>query len=131
MTLRSLIIATSVLVLLGTALPVLAQGLPVLNVASEAGGNRYSVTLELVVLMTLLTLLPTLLLMMTPFVRVIIVFSLLRQALGTGQTPPNQVLVGLALFLSFFIMAPVLQKVYDDAAVPYLEGRLQIGRAHV
>jgi len=124
MTLRSLIIATSVLVLLGTALPVLAQGLPVLNVASEAGGNRYSVTLELVVLMTLLTLLPTLLLMMTPFVRVIIVFSLLRQALGTGQTPPNQVLVGLALFLSFFIMAPVLQKVYDDAAVPYLEGRL-------
>jgi flagellar biosynthetic protein FliP len=126
---RCTIIAAVGLALMAAAVPAFAQGLPVLNVTAEAGGNRYSVTLELVVLMTLLTLLPTLLLMMTPFVRIIIVFSLLRQALGTGQTPPNQVLVGLALFLSFFIMAPVLQKVYDEAAVPYMEGRLPAGQA--
>ena len=86
-----------------------AQGLPLVSAIDNAGqSTRYSASIELVALMTLLTVLPSLLLMMTPFVRIIIVMSLLRQALGTGQTPPNQVLVGLALFLTFFIMAPVL-----------------------
>ena len=69
--------------------------------------------------MTVLTLLPSLLLMMTSFVRIIIVMSLLRQALGTAQTPPNQVLLGLALFLTIFIMMPVFSAVYDDAITPY------------
>ena len=90
------------LILLALALlplEVLAQGMPIINAMGEAGqSTRYSVTIELVALMTLLTVLPSLLLMMTPFVRIIIVMSLLRQALGTGQTPPNQILVGLALF---------------------------------
>jgi len=79
--------------------------------------------------MTLLTVLPSLLLMMTPFVRIIIVMSLLRQALGTGQTPPNQVLVGLALFLTFFIMAPVLDNVYEKAITPYLSNTLSFEKA--
>ena len=69
--------------------------------------------------------------MMTSFVRIIIVFSLLRQALGTAQTPPNQVLVGLALFLSLFIMAPVLSSVYDDAITPYLEEKITFESALV
>ena len=103
----------------------LAQGVPVISVVGEAGqSTRYSVTIELVALMTLLTFLPSLLLMMTPFVRIIIVMSLLRQALGVGQTPPNQVLIGLALFLTFFIMAPVLTTVYDQAVTPYLGNKL-------
>ena len=82
------------------ALPVLAQaqGIPMVNVSGGAKGTQYSLTLQVLALMTSLTLLPSFLLMMTSFVRIIIVMSLLRQALGTGQTPPNQVLVGLALF---------------------------------
>ena len=101
----------------------LAQGLPMVTVNSGKGGQQYSLTLQLLGLMTVLTLLPSLLLMMTSFVRIIIVLSILRQALGTGQTPPNTVLVGLALFLTFFIMTPVFDDVYANA--------IEIGRAHV
>ena len=75
--------------------------------------------LQLLGLMTVLTLLPSILLMMTSFTRIIIVLSLLRQALGTAQTPPNQILLGIALFLTIFIMAPVFTQVYDDAIDPY------------
>ena len=95
-----------------------AQGLPLVSAIDNAGqSTRYSASLELVALMTLLTVLPSLLLMMTPFVRIIIVMSLLRQALGTGQTPPNQVLVGLALFnhavaCASALHAPVAQGVF-------------------
>jgi flagellar biosynthetic protein FliP len=103
----------------------MAQGLPAVNVE----GSRYSLTLELLALMTALTLLPSLLLMMTSFVRIIIVMSLLRTALGTAQTPPNQVLVGLALFLTFFIMAPVLTQVYETALLPYLQQQLPFDKA--
>ena len=107
-----------------------AQGLPLVSAIDNAGqSTRYSASLELVALMTLLTVLPSLLLMMTPFVRIIIVMSLLRQALGTGQTPPNQVLVGLALFLTFFIMAPVLENVYEKAITPYLSNTLSFEKA--
>ena len=107
-----------------------AQGLPLVSAIDNAGqSTRYSASIELVALMTLLTVLPSLLLMMTPFVRIIIVMSLLRQALGTGQTPPNQVLVGLALFLTFFIMAPVLDNVYEKAITPYLSNTLSFEKA--
>jgi flagellar biosynthetic protein FliP len=103
--------------------PTFAQvGLPIVNMVDDGnGGEKYSLTLQLIALMTVLTLLPSLLLMMTSFVRIIIVMSLLRQALGTAQTPPNQVLVGLALFLTLFIMSPVISSVYDDAVTPYFE----------
>ena len=97
-------------------------GLPIINMIDDGSGEtKYSLTLQLLALMTLLTLLPSLLLMMTSFVRIIIVMSLLRQALGTAQTPPNQVLVGISLFLTIFIMSPVLTSVYDQAITPYFE----------
>ena len=96
------------------------SGLPIINMIDDGSGStQYSLTLQLLALMTVLTLLPSLLLMMTSFVRIIIVMSLLRQALGTAQTPPNQVLLGLALFLTIFIMMPVFSAVYDEAITPY------------
>ena len=79
--------------------------------------------------MTTLSVLPSLLLMMTSFVRIIIVMSLLRQALGTGQTPPNVVLVGISLFLTLFIMSPVLNDVYQNAMVPYMEQGMAFDKA--
>ena len=106
-----------------------AQGLPLINVNSGKGGQQYSLTLQLLGLMTVLTVLPSLLLMMTSFVRIIIVLSILRQALGTAQTPPNTVLVGLALFLTFFIMTPVFDDVYANAIAPYMNGTLPFEKA--
>ena len=106
-----------------------AQGLPLINVNSGKGGQQYSLTLQLLGLMTTLTLLPSMLLMMTSFVRIIIVLSILRQALGTAQTPPNTVLVGLALFLTFFIMSPVFESVYNDAVGPYMNAKLDFDKA--
>ena len=107
--------------LISTTNSVWAQsGLPIINMIDDGtGSTQYSLTLQLLALMTVLTLLPSLLLMMTSFVRIIIVMSLLRQALGTAQTPPNQVLLGLALFLTIFIMMPVFSSVYDEAVTPY------------
>ncbi|MEY2657556.1 MAG: Flagellar biosynthetic protein FliP precursor [Pseudomonadota bacterium] len=106
-----------------------AQGLPMVNVSNGKGGQQYSLTLQLLALMTTLTLLPSLLLMMTSFVRIIIVLSLLRQALGTAQTPPNTVLVGLALFLTLFIMSPVFDDIYRNAVAPYMNGSLGFDKA--
>ncbi len=108
-----------------------AQGVPLINVSGGKGGTQYSLTLQLLALMTTLTLLPSLLLMMTSFVRIIIVLSILRQALGTGQTPPNMVLVGLAMFLSFFIMSPVLQDIYTNALMPYMQDNMAFDKALV
>ena len=105
-------------------------GLPIINMIDDGSGEtKYSLTLQLLALMTLLTLLPSLLLMMTSFVRIIIVMSLLRQALGTAQTPPNQVLVGISLFLTIFIMSPVLTSVYDQAITPYFEEQVSFDTA--
>ena len=106
-----------------------AQGLPMVNVSNGKGGQQYSLTLQLLALMTTLTLLPSLLLMMTSFVRIIIVLSLLRQALGTAQTPPNTVLVGLALFLTLFIMSRVFDDIYRNAVAPYMNGSLGFDKA--
>ena len=107
-----------------------AQGMPVVNVLAGKGGvTQYSLTLQLLALMTVLTLLPSMLLMMTSFVRIIIVMSILRQALGTGQTPPNQVLAGLALFLTLFIMQPVMTDVYNNALLPYMNQNMPFEQA--
>lgn len=106
------------------------SGLPAVTLQESAdGGTEYSLTLQLLALMAVLTLLPSILLMMTSFVRIIIVLSLLRQALGTAQTPPNQVLIGIALFLSLFIMAPVLSELYTESFEPYVEERLNFEEA--
>ena len=108
-----------------------AQGaIPILSaVQGQAGETEYSVTLQLLGLMTVLTLLPSILLMMTSFTRIIIVLSLLRQAMGTAQTPPNQILLGIALFLTIFIMAPVFTQVYDDAIAPYSNDEMELEAA--
>ena len=96
-------------------------GFPALNVSSNGNTTEYSFPLQILLLMTGLTVLPSLVLGMTSFTRIIIVMSILRQALGTQQTPPNQVLIAISLFLTFFIMAPTFNKVYDNAALPYME----------
>ncbi len=88
------------------------------------GGQSYSVTLQVLLLMTMLTFLPAIVMMMTSFTRIVIVFSILRQALGLQQTPSNQILVGLAMFLTFFIMTPVLERVNTEAVQPYLNEEL-------
>ena len=106
-----------------------AQGIPLVNVSGGKAGQQYSMSLQLLGLMTTLTLLPSMLLMMTSCVRIIIVLSILRQALGTAQTPPNTVLVGLALFLTFFIMSPVFESVYNDAVGPYMNAKLDFDKA--
>jgi flagellar biosynthesis protein FliP len=118
--------ATTVLILLALAWPAaaIAQGLPAVTTSGVGPNTQYSLTLQLLALMTVLTLLPSLLLMMTSFVRIVIVMSILRQALGTAQTPPNQVLVGLALFLTLFVMSPVLTEVHQKAIVPYLDQKM-------
>jgi flagellar biosynthetic protein FliP len=104
--------------------PVLAQqGLPAITLSDE-NGTTYSLSLQILALMTALTVLPSLVLGMTAFTRIIIVLSILRQAMGTMQTPPNQVLIAIALFLSFFVMQPVLTEVYDTALSPYLDGQM-------
>ena len=96
-----------------------AEGIPALKVLEgNEGGTEYSLSLQLIIVMTLLSLLPSILILMSSFTRIIIVLSLLRQAMGTAQTPPNQVLIGIALFLTLFIMNPILQNIYDDALEP-------------
>ena len=106
-----------------------AQGIPMVNVTASGKDAQYSLSLQLLALMTTISLLPSLLLMMTSFVRIIIVMSILRQALGTGQTPPNNVLVGIALFLTLFIMSPVLTDIYTNAVVPYMENGMKFDKA--
>ncbi len=114
-----------VVLLLMVPAPLLAQsGLPALTLNGEDGETTYSLSLQILVLMTALTVLPSIVLGMSAFTRIIIVLSILRQALGTQQTPPNQVLVAIALLLSFFVMQPVLTDLYDNALTPYLEEEL-------
>lgn len=110
--------------------PVYAAGIQAVTVTTNnQGGQTYSVTIQILALMTALTVLPALLLTMTSFTRIVIVLSLLRQALGTGQAPSNQVLLGLSLFLTIFIMMPVFDKVNTDAVQPYLEEKIDVTTA--
>ncbi len=96
---------------------------------TENGGESYSITLQVLALMTVLSLLPAILMTMTSFTRIIIVLALLRQGLGTSQTPSNQILIGLALFLTFFVMAPVLERAYVQAVQPYLQEEIEAKQA--
>ncbi len=110
--------------------PVAGAELPMMTVTGDPGsGESYSLTIQALALMTVLTLLPAAVLAMTSFTRIIIVLSILRQALGTAQTPPNQVLLGLTLFLTAFIMTPTISAVNADAVQPYLEGTLPADQA--
>ena len=106
---------------IGMAAPAdaLAQAMPALtSTPAPGGGQTYSLSIQTLLLLTGITFVPAVVLMMTAFTRIVIVLSLLRHALGTQTAPPNQVLVGLALFLTFFIMAPTAEKVYADAYLP-------------
>ena len=116
------------------ALPAAAQsaapeaGLPLL-VGQSAGSTSYSVPVQTLLFFTALSFLPAVLLLMTSFTRIVIVLSLLRQALGTQAAPPNQVVVGLSLFLTFFVMGPTIDKVYADAYQPYATNRIAFEEA--
>ena len=93
------------------------------------GGQSYSLSIQTLLLLTSLTFLPAVLLMMTGFTRIIIVLSLLRQALGTPSSPPNQVLIGLSLFLTLFVMSPTLDRIFDDAYQPFAENKITLAAA--
>lgn len=129
------LLALAMIVVLGCLLGEAAfaqtlPGLPALTVdPTDGDGQTYSLTIQVLVLMTLLTLLPAVVLSMTSFTRIIIVLAILRQALGTSQSPPNQVLLGLALFLTLFIMAPVADTAWRTAISPYLEGAMTLQQA--
>jgi flagellar biosynthetic protein FliP len=119
--------------LLALLLPVVASaaapGIPAVTVQGAAGGQSYSLTLQLLLLMTAVTLLPSILLMMTAFTRIVIVLAILRQAIGAGQAPPNQVLVGLSLFLTLFVMSPVVSEINTNAVQPYMAGTIETTEA--
>ncbi len=120
------------LLLLATPFVALAQtgGLPALTSTPGAGGSQtYTLSIQTLITLTALTFIPAGLLMMTGFTRIIIVLSILRHALGTQTSPPNQVIVGLSLFLTFFIMSPVLEKIYVDAYLPLSDNKITFVQA--
>lgn len=104
-----------------------AQGLlTVQSTPSAGGGTTWSVPIQTLLVFTALSFLPAVLLMMTSFTRIVIVLSLMRQALGLQTTPPNQVIIGLSLFLTFFVMAPTLERIHRDAYEPYSRQELSL-----
>lgn len=104
--------------------------IPAITLSNGADGQQeYSVSLQILLIMTALSFIPAFVILMTSFTRIIIVFSILRQALGLQQTPSNQVLTGMALFLTLFIMAPVFDRVNQDAIQPYLNEQMTAQQA--
>ena len=111
------------------ALPQLAHANPLTTFTSQPlanGGQQWSLSLQTLLLLSSMTFLPAMLLMMTSFTRIVIVLGLLRTAIGTPTAPPNQVLLGLALFLTMFVMSPVINKVYDEAWVPLSKEEINV-----
>lgn len=107
-----------------------ANGIPAFSSTPGPGGSTtYTITIQTLLLVTALSFLPAVLLMMTSFLRIVIVLGLLRQALGTVQTPPNQVIVAISLFLTFFVMSPVLDKIYVEAYQPLSEDKINFQQA--
>jgi flagellar biosynthetic protein FliP len=111
----------TILILAAGTDPALAQ---TMSLDLGKGADSTGRLIQIVLLMTVLTLAPSILIMMTSFTRIVIVLSFVRTALGTQQTPPNQVLVSLAMFLTFFIMMPTFEKVYDNGIQPLMEGKI-------
>lgn len=126
--LRPVWVSGVLLLLNGIALAQPSGQLPLL-VGSGESGMSFSVPIQTLLFFTALSFLPAVVLMMTGFTRIVIVLSLLRQALGTQSAPPNQVIVGLSLFLTFFVMGPTLDKVYADAYQPYAQGTISFEQA--
>jgi flagellar biosynthetic protein FliP len=119
-------IGLGLLLLVAGALPAQAESaMQLLTVSGDGEGTQtYSVTLQILLLMTVLSVLPALLVSMTSFTRIIVVLAIMRQGLGTQQTPSNQIMIGIALFLTLFVMAPVIERVHDQAIKPYLAEQL-------
>lgn len=127
---NKLILLAPLLLLAAPALSQTTGGLPAItSTPSGAGGTTYSLTIQTLLLLTAMSFIPAAMLMMTSFTRILIVLSLLRHAMGTQTAPPNQILVGLSLFLTFFIMAPTFDRVYTEAYVPLSESRINIMEA--
>ncbi|MGE5480315.1 MAG: flagellar type III secretion system pore protein FliP [Chloroflexota bacterium] len=113
----------------GSGLPSISVNIDSKGVADAAGGGDLVLSLQVLAVMTVLTLAPSILIMMTCFTRIIIVFHFLRQALGTMTQPPNQLLTGLALFLTFFVMQPVFNEANQKGITPYMEKKITQGQA--
>jgi flagellar biosynthetic protein FliP len=127
---RMLPIFALLLLLLPAGMALAAPGMAALTVMpSGNGGQTWSLSIQVLALMTALTLLPAAMISMTSFTRIIIVLAILRQALGTAQTPSNQILIGLSLFLTAFIMTPVFGKIYHDGVQPYLDDQISAEQA--
>jgi flagellar biosynthetic protein FliP len=124
------LVAVAALALVPAAASAQVGDFPLMTSTPGPGGSQsYSLPVQTLLLLTALTFLPAVLLLMTGFTRIVIVLSLLRHALGTQASPPNQVLVGLALFLTLFVMGPVFDRVYDDAYVPYTQQKVSFQQA--
>jgi flagellar biosynthetic protein FliP len=126
--LRRILVASALAAGAAAAAAQPVPGLPIV-VGQGASGTSYSVPVQTLLFFTALSFLPAVLLLMTGFTRIVIVLSLLRQALGTQAAPPNQVIVGLSLFLTFFVMSPTLDRVYDAAYKPFAENRIAFDEA--
>jgi len=113
----------------GSALGAASDFTLVTSQANADGGTSYSVSLQVLLFMTLLTLLPAALMAMTSFTRIIVVLAILRQALGLMQTPSNQIIVGLAIFITLFVMSPVFNSAYQNGISPYLEENINFDAA--
>ena len=122
------------LLLMGGSSLAQEKALPLPKLSVELGKatkpEDVSITLQILFMMTVLSLAPAILILSTAFTRIIVVFHFLKQAMGTAQMPPSQVLVGLALFLTFFIMAPVWKQVNDHALQPYLDNKIKFQEAY-
>ncbi|HDS1800348.1 TPA: flagellar type III secretion system pore protein FliP [Pseudomonas putida] len=128
--LSSPLLAVALLLVAPLALAADPLSIPAITLSSGADGQQeYSVSLQILLIMTALSFIPAFVILMTSFTRIIIVFSILRQALGLQQTPSNQILTGMALFLTMFIMAPVFDRVNQDALQPYLKEQMTAQQA--
>ncbi len=129
------VVVMTIMAMVGLFMPsdVLAQDgiLPAVTVTTGAdGATEYSITLQILLLMTAMSFIPAMVIMLTSFTRIIVVLSILRQALGLQQTPSNQVLIGISLFMTFFIMAPVFDKIYVEAVEPYVNETMTLTQAY-
>ena len=122
----AIIISVFVIILLLASAGIQAQTLPKLTLQVEKGSDSkgLSTTLQIVLLLTVLALAPSILVMMTSFIRIIIVLSFVRQALGTNQLPPSQLIMGVALVMTIFVMSPIISQVHDKAWMPYMNGEI-------
>lgn len=124
------VIITLIISMLIPGIAIAAPGLDAITVTTNPdGGQNYSLSIQVLLLMTMLTFIPALVMMMTSFTRIVIVLSILRQATGLMQAPSSQIIIGLSLFLTFFIMTPVFDKMRVDAIEPYFEEKIDIKQA--